>query len=114
MTPTARSLKYLRALGWQAEVVERWIPRINVRKDLFSWFDAVAANPTLGIAGVQVSTSAHKSARLAKARGLPGLIAWRLAGGRVLFHGWRKLKGRWTLEEIELVMDDLVAHDPMR
>jgi hypothetical protein len=33
MTPTASSLEWLRYNGWYAEVVERWIPGADVRKD---------------------------------------------------------------------------------
>ncbi len=33
MTPTARSLALLRRSGYLAAVVEKWIPRINRRRD---------------------------------------------------------------------------------
>lgn len=107
-SPSARSLKNLRERGFVAESVERWIPGANIRRDLYSFFDIVAVSPTEGIFGIQVSTSDHKKSRLDKAKGLPGLIAWKTASGRIFFHGWRKLRGRWVLEEIELEMSDLI------
>lgn len=113
MTPSARSLHALRERGYKAESVERWIPSANVRKDLFGWLDIIACHPTMGILGVQVSTSEHRKARLDKARSCPGLIIWRLAGGRLAFHGWRKLAGRWVLEEIELGMEHLTEMKPL-
>jgi hypothetical protein len=35
MTPTARSLALLRRASYAADVVERRLPRVNVRKDMF-------------------------------------------------------------------------------
>lgn len=39
MTPTARTLAFLRKRGLRSDVVERWIPHINQRKDLFGIID---------------------------------------------------------------------------
>jgi hypothetical protein len=35
VTPTQRSLAYLRAEGWQVAIVERWNPHARIRQDLF-------------------------------------------------------------------------------
>ena len=113
MTPSARSLRSLRERGYYAQVVEQTIPHTFIKRDWGGWLDIIAAHPTLGILGVQVSTSAHKGARLAKARECPGLILWHLAGGKLAFHGWRKLRGRWVLEEVELGMEHLIEEKPL-
>ena len=59
MTPTARSLAFLRRCGHSADVVERWIPlRDNVRRDLFGFIDVVAVrrgSRRLGRAGYHVA-----------------------------------------------------------
>jgi hypothetical protein len=41
-SPTQLTLKWLRDEGYLAEVVEKWLPGINVRKDLWGWCDIVA------------------------------------------------------------------------
>jgi hypothetical protein len=35
MTPTARSLAHLKALGYEERVVEKWNPFAKIRQDLF-------------------------------------------------------------------------------
>ena len=42
MTPTQRTLKYLREIGYHAEVVERWNPHARIRQDLFGFGDIIA------------------------------------------------------------------------
>jgi hypothetical protein len=44
VSPTARTLKYLRALGFTCEVTERWVPwpAPGHRKDLFGFCDVLA------------------------------------------------------------------------
>ena len=41
MTPTAASLDLLRRSGFLCEVVERWLPKVNVRRDLFHERDGI-------------------------------------------------------------------------
>lgn len=38
-TPTARTLRYLRAQGYAADVTERWIPQARKRRDLWGFCD---------------------------------------------------------------------------
>src|SRR5205809_110083 len=100
MSPTERSLAYLRRQGYAAEVVERFVrrPGGGFRKDLFGFVDIVAVqgNETLG---VQVTTSDHVSDRAAKARlALESQPALRACSWRFIVHGWR---GR-VLREVEL------------
>jgi hypothetical protein len=35
VTPTARTMSALREAGYTPAVVERWLPRLNIRQDLF-------------------------------------------------------------------------------
>lgn len=37
------------------------------------------------------------------------LIAWLTAGNRLMLHGWRKLKGRWAVNERELKLEDVLT-----
>ena len=41
MSPTGRTLKFLRAGGFLAAVVETWIPKLERRRDLFGGFDVI-------------------------------------------------------------------------
>jgi hypothetical protein len=42
MSPTGRTLKLLRGSGFIAGVVEKWVPGLNRRIDLFGWCDIIA------------------------------------------------------------------------
>jgi hypothetical protein len=107
-----RSLGFLRSRGYHVEPVERWVPRLNVRRDLFHWIDLVAVHSSMpGVLGVQTTTGDHAAERLEKARGNPALLAWLAAGNRLVVHGWTKHKrkldgggwserGYWELREI--------------
>lgn len=107
-SPAQRTLKLLRDTGHQAQVVERWNAFAHIRQDLFGWIDVVAVHPERrGIVGVQTTTGEHVSARLEKARGNAALLSWLLAGGRLVVHGWRKLKGRWQVREHEVTVSDV-------
>jgi len=101
MSPTQRTLKHLRELGYTAEVVERWNPHARVRHDLFNIIDVLGVSET-GVAAVQTTSAGNMKARInkiAESDILPLLIKleW-----KVIVHGWRKnSKGRWELKEFE-------------
>lgn len=121
-SPTARSLKHLREQGWTAQVVERWIPGANLRKDLFGGIDIVALrkqylgnnqNITVhnGCLGVQSTSDSNVSARREKLLAIPELKLWLECGNRLVIHGWAKKGPRgkpklWTLREVELTLAD--------
>lgn len=106
-SPTQRSLKYLRALGYDAQVVEKWNSFAKVRIDLFGWIDIVAVNEGR-ILGVQTTSAANVSSRALKARGNRALKKWLAAGGQLVLHGWIKKKNRWVLHtEREMAQEDL-------
>lgn len=106
MSPTARTLKLLRDDGWLADVVERWIPRAKIRKDLFGLIDILAIRDGEVLA-VQTTTASNVTARRQKAEAHPNLPFVKEAM-RFVIHGWRlrKLKGEkrghWVCREVEL------------
>ena len=88
VSPTALSLQRLRSEGWQADVVERWIPTRGpgggFRSDLFGGIDLLAVHDVNGIKLVQATTTAHVLDRVKKlcdssTKGYPGrviLVKW--------------------------------------
>lgn len=114
-TPTQRTLKYLREMGYRAEVVEKWVrfgsakvpagtnspgrASPGIRKDLFGFADIIAMKPGLGIVAVQCF-STDWNGHIEKIFGDPEIYAaakeWNQCGGMILFFGWRKLKPRGT------------------
>jgi carbonic anhydrase len=100
-SPTQRSLKYLREQGYTVDVVERWIPGANIRKDLFGFIDLLAIRED-EVLGVQSTSGDNVAARVDKIANHDNLDAVRKAGIRILVHGWRKnAAGRWTLREVD-------------
>jgi len=101
-SPTTRSLKYLRDQGYLAWVVEKWIPRANIRSDLFGFIDILCLKGG-EILGVQTTTSSNMSARLKKIADHENVGAVREAGIAIHVHGWRKnSKGRWVIRVEDL------------
>lgn len=76
MSPTQRALAECRRRGWEAQVVERWVPQARRRVDLFGAIDIVALTPE-GILGIQVTSGSNHSQRRTKALGLPAIELWR-------------------------------------
>ena len=96
MTPTQRSLEYLREQGYLCEVVEKWNSFTKTRKDLWGWCDILAIREG-EILAVQV-TSTGVSSRIKKVMESDTLPIVRKAGIRVEVHGWRKnVKGRYVM-----------------
>ena len=96
MTPTQRSLEYLRAEGYLCEVVEKWNSFTKTRKDLWGWCDILAIREN-EILAVQV-TAAGVSSRIKKIMESDTLPIVRKAGIRVEVHGFRKnVKGRYVM-----------------
>ena len=96
MTPTQRSLIYLREQGYLCEVVEKWNSFTKTRKDLWGWCDILAIREN-EILAVQV-TAAGVSSRIKKIMESDALPIVRKAGVRIEVHGWRKnVKGRYVM-----------------
>lgn len=112
MSPTQRTLAYLRDKGAQAAIVEHWNSFVHKKFDLFNWIDVLALVDGKFV-GVQTTTQAHASERVDKARGNAALQAWLASGGILVVHCWAKRGGRdkrklWTLKEWFLTSEDLV------
>jgi len=108
MTPTARSLKYLRDLGYHAYVVERWNPYAKVRQDFGGFADILAfREDQRGVLAVQATTGDNVAHRVEKLQNLDVIHAFRLGGNLLVIHGWAKQGARgkrkvWTLREVWL------------
>ena len=93
-SPTQRSLKYLRDLGYVAQVVEHWNYFAKIRQDLFGIIDIVAIHPDKsGVLGVQTTSATNLSARVQKSKLNKVLPIWIKAGNFFEVHGWG-LKGK--------------------
>lgn len=109
MSPTQRSLKYLRQQGWHCEIVEKYNHFTRTRHDLFGIADVICisqANPPLL---VQV-TSSNWSSRVRKIIESPLTPLVLSAGFQIEVHGWRKLKSnrnKMTIKVISITEQDL-------
>jgi hypothetical protein len=103
VSPTARTLRDLRADGWTAEVVERWIPGANIRSDLFGFVDIVAVRGAETL-GVQATSDANVSARVRKIADSELVGVVREAGWRLEVWGWRKNEktNRWQSRRVDV------------
>lgn len=95
MTPTQLTLRKLRAEGWTAEVVERWVPGANIRKDLFGFVDIIALRDDITLA-VQATSYSNISARVNKIADIKTLKVVRDANWSIWVIGWRKANNRWV------------------
>jgi hypothetical protein len=110
LTPTARTLALLRREGFIVAPVERWLPAVNRRSDVWGFGDVLAANPAARtVLIVQATTADHVAGRLAKARTRPELAAWLRAGGAFEVHGWCLRAGRWHVRRVVVRAEDLAA-----
>ena len=101
MSPTQRTLQHLRAAGFPlVQVVERWNPHARIRQDLYGCIDVLAVGHE--IVAVQATSGSNVAARVRKLTDSPALPVLRKAGIRVLVHGWRKVRGRWQLREVDV------------
>lgn len=104
MTPTQRSLKYLRDKGYTVEVVERstnFGGRFR-RHDLFGIADLIALGDN-EVLLVQVTSASNVSARVKKITESEHLNAIRKANVGIIVHGWgKKSNGRYEVREVDL------------
>jgi len=107
-------MQHLRDLGWIVAKVEQRLPIPGkfVTRDCFNIGDLLCADPTMGIALIQVTTNSNLAAHFTKAVSIKELRTWLLAGGKFILHGWSK-KGargeakRWTLTERTVGLGDI-------
>jgi len=101
MTPTQRSLKALRELGYLVEVVEKWNSFTRTRKDLWGWADLLAIKRGEVLA-VQV-TATGVSSRIKKIMDSETIGRVREAGIRIEVHGHRKnSKGKYVMRVVDI------------
>lgn len=91
MSPTERTLKYLRDQGYTAVVTERWNSFAKIRQDMFGIIDvlAVKRGETLG---VQCTSADNVSSRVNKVAEHESTPKLREAGWRLQVMGWTKGK----------------------
>ena len=106
MTPTGRTLNELRRDGFTAAVVESWIPRLNVRRDLFGVGDVLAVRPGECLL-IQCTSGDHHANRVTKAKAEIRLRAWLGSGSRFEVWSWSKRDDRWEVRKTPLVIDDI-------
>jgi hypothetical protein len=87
---TQLTLKWLRAEGYEAQVVERWNQFAMRRIDLYGIIDIVAIKPGQ-ILGVQSTSMAAKGKHLEKLYASRLSPLWLQAGGKLLLVCWRLL-----------------------
>lgn len=100
-SPTQRTLAVMRERGYLAAVVERWNPHARIRQDLFGFVDVLCIRDG-EVCGVQATSGSNVASRVAKITEHENVGAVRKAGIRLLVHGWRKVRGRWSLREIDV------------
>jgi hypothetical protein len=113
MTPTSRTLKYLRTQGQLPAITERWNSHTRQRKDLFGFIDIVSLSKNRTI-GIQCTSAANLSSRIKKitTECRDSAKAWLIAGNEILVIGWRKAgpKGKrktWKPTIRILTLEDL-------
>lgn len=109
MSPTRRTLLYLRKFGYLCAAVEKFIPKVNIRRDLFGFADvfAVRARPRTFLL-VQCTSIDHLTDRVEKVCSAPALRFWLAAGGRVEVWGWFRNGRYWHVHRIEVKRQDKV------
>lgn len=110
-SPSARSLAECRKRGWEAQVVERRVPKSFITLDLFGVIDIVALTPE-GILGIQATSGTNHSSRIEKILGEPRAKKWLAAGGKLEVWSWAKRGARgkrktWTLRTEAVRLDRL-------
>ena len=93
LSPTQRTLKFLRTQGYIAGIVERFVSipgTFGKRIDLFNFIDIIAIKPD-EIWGIQScgQTFAEHNRKILENEIAP---EWLEAGGKLQLIGWRKLK----------------------
>ena len=99
ISPTQRSLKHLRELGYTVAITEKWNAHARIRQDMFGFVDLLAIRDGVTIA-IQTTSSSNLSARRLKINAHENFPKVLSAGWLVMIHGWRKnSKNKWVLRE---------------
>lgn len=96
-SPTKRSLKYLKDMGYVAGVTEKWNQFARIRQDLWGFVDIMAFNVNAHeILAVQTTTYSNFHARIKKILGNESARGFIEAGGEIVVHGWKLVGARGT------------------
>jgi hypothetical protein len=122
ISPTQRTIAYLKDQGVLCGTVERWIPNPGlpgggIRKDLFGFIDIITISKADGIMGIQSCGSDFSGHyRKITQEKADEVAAWLDAGGKLQLISWRKVKkvrgGKlmiWQPRIVEITMKDLVG-----
>lgn len=118
--PTAKTLAECRKRGWPAYVCEKWIPRVNIRKDAFGFGDVLVMDGLPG--SLLIQATSEKGGVAKRVRKITDdctehARAWLEAGNRIECWGWgqkvhrnrdgskSKVK-RWTLRIVPVTLSD--------
>lgn len=107
-SPVQRSLRELKRRGIKCGIVERWIVRANVRKDLFGIIDVIALDFDRGVIGVQVCSSDYAAhyRKITEEKHQESIDWLRTPGTALYIHSWRKATdGRYRLREVEITIE---------
>ena len=90
MSPTQRSLAYLRKAGYHVGIVERWMAFAHggIRVDLWNFADLIAFRFGLPVMLIQTTTASNAAARRKKLLGNSIARDWVLAGNELVLHKW--------------------------
>jgi hypothetical protein len=91
----------MRERGFHAEVTEHWNAFARKRFDLWGFCDVLCLGDD-GLVVVQTTSDSNVSARVKKIADSPIVGRVRQAGIRILVHGWKKVKGRWQVREVDV------------
>lgn len=100
-SPTQRSLAYMREKGYHCEITEHWNGFARKRFDLWGFCDVLCLGADGERVVVQTTSDSNVSARIKKIADSPVVGRVRKAGFRIFVHGWRKVKGRWQVREVD-------------
>lgn len=98
----------LRADGYIACSVERWIAQIRQRKDAFGFGDILACKVgEVGCTLIQTTTKGNMNARLQKICEIAEAGIFLASGNKIKIHGWSKKGPRgkrkvWVCDEISV------------
>ena len=102
-SPTQRSKALMEERGYTVEIVEKWIPGANIRKDFLGFGDLLCmrADPP-DVVLVQTTSDSNLASRVNKITESVHLALVRALGWGVHVHGWGKRKNRWQVRERDL------------
>ena len=106
-SPTSRTIKLYKDIGFECGIVERRVPFRNTTIDLYGFADLIAMKPGVGIIAVQATSGGNHAARRAKIAAEPRAKTWLESGGRIEICSWAKRGGRgkrklWTPNREEI------------